>query len=142
MQSKKKKKEENGTPTLITLKPFYRPHEKKGKKKKPETPPQVKICNILRQKKTLKLSYFQYFARNPANWIRKFQVAFQYLYLAREIVVLLEGTLHLGGLERLYGRAEISCSAARSLNLQICSRRGIFSNFVVIFFVKWGLYQL
>lgn len=55
MQSKKKKKEENGTPTLITLKPFYRPHEKKGKKKKPETPPQVKIWNILRQKKTLKL---------------------------------------------------------------------------------------
>ena len=86
--------------------------------------------HITPKKKHLNFLIFNILHDTP----RKFQVAFQYLNLAREIVVLLEGTLHLGGLERLYGRAEVSCSAARSLNLQICSRRGIFSNFVVIFF--------
>ena len=40
-QVKNKKKDDIINPTLITLKPFYRPHEKKGRKKKPETPPQV-----------------------------------------------------------------------------------------------------
>ena len=62
MQSKKKKKEENGTPTLITLKPFYRPHEKRGKKKKPETPPQVRIkTHTLWLKKHLTLNIFLIF---------------------------------------------------------------------------------
>lgn len=40
LKVKNKKKDDIINPTLITLKPFYRPHEKKGRKKKPETPPQ------------------------------------------------------------------------------------------------------
>jgi hypothetical protein len=36
----KKRTDTTSTPTLITLKPFYRPHEKKGRKKRPETPPE------------------------------------------------------------------------------------------------------
>ena len=32
-QAKKAKRNHQDSPTLITLKPFYRPHEKKGKKR-------------------------------------------------------------------------------------------------------------
>ena len=43
LQVKKPKRSQN-SPTLITLKPFYRPHEKKGKKR-PE-PVFVEVCRL------------------------------------------------------------------------------------------------